>query len=1416
MTIRPDSTAVQIQADLWLLDDSGNPVAEIQGFCLRATPSSTVQRLFKPAANLRQHCYRLEWQLQAQSDHTIQQQKQSWLILADQTGVGETLAELLRRHSQTCTVVSAEEFENLSSNSFRALFKQISSPPQHILHCWSLSSLSSTQSNTFDHSLNPVLSLIQALAQQRWSPRLWLLTCGAQTIDQLESAFNPLASLSQQAFWGLSRVIRLEYPNLHCTCLDLDPHHTSLTDVLTDLLAQTPEPQIAYRQNHRYVARLVSDASSESILRIPDTESFRLQLSSDSVLDQMALVPADRRAPKAGEVEIQVRAAGLNFRDVLNALGVLKPFWAELGLSEAAAVPLGWECAGTISAVGSGVTDWQVGDAVIAVATPGSLAQFVTVSADLITAKPDSLSFAEAATIPTAFLTAYHGLHDLAQLQAGERVLIHAAAGGVGQAAVQLAQLAGAEVLATASPSKWKFLQSCGVDQVMNSRTLEFAEQISALTEDQGVDVVLNSLNGEFIPRNLEILAPNGRLVEIGKVGIWTAAQVQQVRPDVAYLPFDLLEVSQQHPGQLTAMLRHLMPLFQQGKLKPLPTVTYNITESVQAFRTMAQARHIGKVVITIPNRLPHHSAVRSDGSYLITGGLGGLGLQVARWLAERGAGQLILVGRQAPTPETAAILQRLQQQGTAIQIGQADVTCAGDLEKLAPLADFPIRGVIHAAGVIEDGLLAQQTWNQFQRVMQVKIQGGWNLHRISQSWPLDFFVCFSSIASLLGSVGQGNYAAANAFLDGLVQYRRRLGLPGLSINWGPWAEAGMAARLREVEQQQILQSGIQFISPDQGVQILEQFILEQQTQMMVLPVNWTVFSNRLPQHAMLLAALKAQAPDLPSTVQSPEPAQVSAAPQFSAAELQQQIRLQLAKVLGFSHPDAIDPQENFADLGMDSLMAVEFKNRLEALVGYAIPQTLPFDYPTVAALSHYFFQQQGSDRPAAEPSAPTIQADQPAAAQASAAGADASPVAVAMHPVVLPVVEPSAEESETLEIAAADYQFELMPEYLTLRADLDRVEQLGNPFFGLHEGTARETTRINQRELISYSSYNYLGMSGDPFVNRAAQTAIEQYGTSVSASRVVAGERPIHRQLEQEIARLIGTEDCIIYVGGHATNVTTIGHLFGDQDLILYDALSHNSIRQGCDLSRATAIEFPHNDWHTLEALLKQHRQQYRKVLIAVEGIYSTDGDLSPLPQIVTLKQRYKTFLLVDEAHSIGVLGRSGRGISEHFGIPAHQVDLWMGTLSKSLASCGGYIAGCKAVVEYLKYTAPGFVYSVGMSPANTAAALAALQLLQKEPERVATLHARSQYFLRLAQQQGLNTGNSHDSPVIPILVGEPYRAVQLGHALFQRGINVQPMVYPSVPYNAARLRFFITCLHTEAQIWATIQAVSEELSNL
>jgi len=393
--------------------------------------------------------------------------------------------------------------------------------------------------------------------------------------------------------------------------------------------------------------------------------------------------------------------------------------------------------------------------------------------------------------------------------------------------------------------------------------------------------------------------------------------------------------------------------------------------------------------------------------------------------------------------------------------------------------------------------------------------------------------------------------------------------------------------------------------------------------------------------------------------------------------------------------------------------------------------------------------------------------------------------------------------------------RFDLHPGYQQLRIISDGAARvgIGSPFFRSHEGIAGGRTQIGGREFLNFSSYNYLGLSGHPAVSQAAKDAIDRYGTSVSASRAVSGERPVHRELEAAIAQAYGVEDAIAFVSGHATNVTTIGYLYGPRDLVVHDELIHNSTLQGIQLAGARRLPFPHNDFAALDSLLSQQRREFERVLIVVEGIYSMDGDYPDLPKLIEIKRRHKTFLMVDEAHSFGVMGATGLGLREHFGVDGDAVDIWMGTLSKTLSGCGGYIAGTHALVEHLKFLAPGFLYSVGMAPPLAASSLAALQHMRAEPERVAALQARGALFLELARAAGVDTGTSAGISVIPAIVGGSMRAAKLSEALFTRGINVQPILYPAVPEKMARLRFFMCSQHSEEDIRHAVGVLAEEL---
>jgi 8-amino-7-oxononanoate synthase len=386
----------------------------------------------------------------------------------------------------------------------------------------------------------------------------------------------------------------------------------------------------------------------------------------------------------------------------------------------------------------------------------------------------------------------------------------------------------------------------------------------------------------------------------------------------------------------------------------------------------------------------------------------------------------------------------------------------------------------------------------------------------------------------------------------------------------------------------------------------------------------------------------------------------------------------------------------------------------------------------------------------------------------------------------------------------------------LKLQRSMAAVVGLDNPYFRLHETAAGATTLIGGRQFTNYSSYDYLGLNHHPEVREAAHAAVDAFGTSASASRLVAGERPGHRALERALAQHYGQEDCVVFVSGHATNVSTIGAILGPKDLIVHESLAHNSILAGATLSRAERHSFPHRDFLALDLLLESIRRRFERVLIVVEGLYSMDGDVPDLPMLVEIKRRHNAWLMVDDAHGLGVLGPRGYGLFDHYGTDPRDVDIWMGTLSKTLAGCGGFIAAPTALVEYLKCMSGGFVYSVGLSPPLAAAASAALSILHREPDRVERLRHVSRLFFDAAKTRGWNTGTSAGFAIIPIMAGNSVFAVALSQGLFERGINVQPIIHPAVPERAARLRFFLTSEHRAAQIDETIQAIEDAMKEV
>jgi NADPH:quinone reductase-like Zn-dependent oxidoreductase len=619
-------------------------------------------------------------------------------------------------------------------------------------------------------------------------------------------------------------------------------------------------------------------------------------------------------------------------------------------------IALGGECAGRVTAVGAGVTHLQPGDAVMAVAW-GCLASHVTTRAELAQRCPESMSAEEAASFPVAYLTAAFSLLHVGGLQAGERVLIHAGAGGVGLAAIRVAQRAGAEVFATAG-SDWKraLLRGLGVAHVFDSRSPGFAAEIMACTGGQGVDLVLNSLTGAMMEASFDVLATGGRFIELGKRDLKSAAWVAALARDLRYTVVDWSAEAKADPALIGDMLAGLIAQLERGEIAPLPRHVFAAEDAARAFPLMAQARHVGKIVLRHGAAAPQ--AVRADGTYLVTGGLSGLGLRTAAWLAEQGAGRLVLIGRRAPTPEAAETIARI---GVPVVVETADVTDAkalGELLVRLRRSGPPLRGIIHAAGVLKDAALLQQNPDGVDQVMAPKLRGAWLLDGLTRVDPLDWFVLFSSAAGVLGSAGQANYAAANAALDLFAHERRARGLCAVSIGWGAWAEVGTAAALGLAERQAA--RGLQAFAPSEGFQALHGILASGVAQRAAMAMDWRRYagSGPAPFLAEVLAATPAQASSADATVRA---AAVDLRQHLADAPAGRRRSLvagfvtgHALRILGLDPARPVDPQAPLGEFGLDSLLAVELRNSLAAGLSQTLPATLLFEYPTLDALTDF------------------------------------------------------------------------------------------------------------------------------------------------------------------------------------------------------------------------------------------------------------------------------------------------------------------------------------------------------------------------------------------------------------------------------------------------------------------------------
>jgi phthiocerol/phenolphthiocerol synthesis type-I polyketide synthase C len=696
------------------------------------------------------------------------------------------------------------------------------------------------------------------------------------------------------------------------------------------------------------------------------------------VLDDVRAVAATRPAPGSDEVEIRVHAAGLNFIDAMRALGVY-PGQVD------GPVRVGIECAGIITAVGDNVDGLQVGDAVLALAMDG-VGSFVTSPACLVAAKPAQLSFEAAAALPIAYLTAYYSLHEQARLRRGEHVLIHSAAGGVGLAAVQVARWLGATVYATAGTAeKRERLHALGVEHVFDSRSLAFADEVLAATGGKGVDVVLNSLTGEAIAKGLTVLQPSGRFVEIGKRDIYGHGSLRlwQLRHNASYMVVDLAQLVVDRPDYVGNLLRRVATGVEQGAWAPPPIRTFPVADTAAAVRCLAQGKQIGKVVVSLEaGAVPAvHGGVEcpiefeAEATYLITGGLGGLGRAVATWLVEQGARHLVLMGRTRPSTSAQQTLDALRKAGAHVVVARGDVARADHVASVIEsirMSMPPLRGVVHAAGVLDDGTVAHLDQRRLRDVMAPKVDGAWNLHTLTRDVDVDFFVLFSSAASVLGSPGQAHYAAANSFLDALAWHRRAEGRSALSINWGPWAEVGLVTRPEQVRH--LSRHGIEPMSVPDGVATLSQLLRADATQAAVLDIDWARWRSGLPQgvELALLADLvpvhgESAAGDQRKPAASLGDEVRQAAPPQRRQLLESYLRDQAAAKLGLA-PERLAVESPLNNLGVDSLIATELRTQIERDLGVAVPVIELLDGPSISTLAGRLDGRLSDPGPALDP----------------------------------------------------------------------------------------------------------------------------------------------------------------------------------------------------------------------------------------------------------------------------------------------------------------------------------------------------------------------------------------------------------------------------------------------------------------
>jgi acyl transferase domain-containing protein/lauroyl/myristoyl acyltransferase/acyl carrier protein len=893
-----------------------------------------------------------------------------WLVFSDETGCGAEVARLLRDAGNGVALVRhGAEFsadgneitvrDGESGDIERAIGEmrlRNKEPWGGVVHLWGLD-VSPDWTDSATRGAYSLALLFRAVAASGATPRIILATRGARQVAGGETP-DP----RQAAIWGFGRVAMNEYPRLPCRLVDLDPELSPMdaaADLVAELSCADTEDETAWRGGSRHMARLLPEPAPATRM-----EGSAWQLAEPGAESPLRQTPCGDVQPGPGEIAIDVEAAGVNFRDALKSLGIYPA-------NEEADFLLGDECSGRIVAVGSGVDSWQPGDEVMVLA-PGTFASRIVVPAVMAARKPTGLDFAAAATIPVAFLTAWHALAVLGRLQPGETALIHAAAGGVGFAALQVARHLGARVIATAgSPEKRDFLRALGFADVLDSRGLSFAAEARALTGGRGVDLVLNSLAGEAIARGMAALAPHGRFIEIGKRDIYanTAVGLRPFRHGISFAAFDLGEVVRDQPQSARAMLGEISRLLETGVLRPLPHRVFPMDELPSALREMSQGRHIGKLVMVIapatagapPPRF------RPGVTYLITGGTRGFGLAVARWMAQNGARHLLLASRSGKIEDDEA-LEELRGLGASVLPLAADIARAEDVAGLLARipADKPLAGVVHAAAVIEDATLQTLDSAKFARVLAGKALGARHLDEATRDMPLDHFILFSSVALTLGNPGQAAYSAANAMLAAVAEGRRARGRPALCLDWGAISGTGHASR-QEGLLESLSKAGFDAVAPDEATGALAGLLVRGPGHCTVARIDWSRATallatvRRSPRFAAMVDAAPTAEEDTGDLRESLR----SLAPKERVEAISRQIVAMVARIVR-TNAEKLPTAKPLQEIGFDSLMAIELINAVERRFDLSLPAATITSTVSVQSIAEALSGLMAEEDPAA------------------------------------------------------------------------------------------------------------------------------------------------------------------------------------------------------------------------------------------------------------------------------------------------------------------------------------------------------------------------------------------------------------------------------------------------------------------